>query len=387
MQKVLCLGAAPFQVPLIKKAKEKGYYLISVDNISDNPGHRLADKSYSISLQDKKALLELAKQEAVDGVLAFASDLAARAAAFITTQLALAGQSEETTQLLTNKYAFRRHFFEGIFHEQSFSCPQKAASYLRKSRRTLIVKPIDSSGSKGVSIFQPLDDPDAAIEKAFSFSSEIIIEDYFEKEDKQLCGDGFFQKGKIVFIAFGDGHFPQSSHPEPFAETFPSEHSEESLALAKTALEALLRKAKFAEGAFNFDIIITKEARPLILECAPRAGGNFLASLISLHTGVDFLGAIVDQALGKRPRFPAKLLSKACAGYMLFAQKKQVYRGVALSDLAKSYQFLRTDYKKEGALLIPLSKDKTAANMIFNFPSEILMRDFFSQIDKECFLR
>ena len=79
MRKILMLGGAYSQVPAIKRAKEMGYYVITCDYLSTNPGHAFADEYADISTTDKESVLQFAKANAVDGIIAYASDQIGRA--------------------------------------------------------------------------------------------------------------------------------------------------------------------------------------------------------------------------------------------------------------------------------------------------------------------
>ena len=77
MKKILLLGGSAQQIVAIETAKRLGYYTLLCDYLTDNPGQYHADKFYLVSTTDKNAVLEVAKNEKVDGVLAYASDPAA----------------------------------------------------------------------------------------------------------------------------------------------------------------------------------------------------------------------------------------------------------------------------------------------------------------------
>ena len=74
MKKLLLLGGSPQQVIAIEKAKQLGYYTILCDYLPDNPGQYAAHKFYPVSTTDRQAVLEVARQEQAQGVLAYASD-------------------------------------------------------------------------------------------------------------------------------------------------------------------------------------------------------------------------------------------------------------------------------------------------------------------------
>lgn len=111
MKKILLLGGSAQQVIAIETAKKLGYYTILCDFLTDNPGQYSADKFYLISTTDKNAVLKVAMDEKVDGVLAYASDPAAPTAAYVAEKMGLPGNPYESVEILCNKDKFR-DFFE-----------------------------------------------------------------------------------------------------------------------------------------------------------------------------------------------------------------------------------------------------------------------------------
>ena len=79
--RILILGGSRFQVPLIRRAKERGLRVITCDYLPENPGHRLADEYHNVSTTDREAVLALARRIGIDAVASFASDPAMPAVA------------------------------------------------------------------------------------------------------------------------------------------------------------------------------------------------------------------------------------------------------------------------------------------------------------------
>ena len=88
-QKILLLGGSSQQIIAIKTAKRLGLYTVLCDYLIDNPGQYEADKFYLVSTTDKDTVLKVAKQEKVDGVLAYASDPSAPTAAYVAEKMGL----------------------------------------------------------------------------------------------------------------------------------------------------------------------------------------------------------------------------------------------------------------------------------------------------------
>ena len=101
-KKLLLLGGSAQQVVAIKTAKRLGCETILCDFLPDNPGQYAADKFYLVSTTDKEAVLDVARKEQVDGVLAYASDPAAPTAAYVAEKLGLPGNPYKSVEILCN---------------------------------------------------------------------------------------------------------------------------------------------------------------------------------------------------------------------------------------------------------------------------------------------
>ena len=176
MKKLLLLGGSAQQIIAITTAKKLGYFTILCDYLTDNPGQHKADKFYLISTTDKKAVLEVAKNEQIDGILAYASDPAAPTAAYVSEKMGLPTNPYSSVEILCNKDMFRK-----FLSNHNFSTP-KAKGYEKKADAIIdvnkftlpiIIKPVDSSGSKGITVIRDIENLEKAIDFAFSFSATV----------------------------------------------------------------------------------------------------------------------------------------------------------------------------------------------------------------------
>lgn len=395
MKRVLFLGAAHFQVPPIEYARRAGYYVLTCDNRPQNPGHRLAHESHNVSTVDHGAVLELARSRAIDGVLSFASDASALTAAVVARALGLPGASVEAVDRLTRKPLFRKfltdtglqHQRYEAFHHENIGA---AASFIRDCDGIAVIKPADSSGSKGVSVVRSPAQIDAALAYAFSESrsDELIVEEFIRKSGNQICGDGYMYQSKLVFVGFGDGHFHEDDGLlSPFAETFPSAHSAVSLDLLARAIETILAKAGYEKGPFNVDAFITSDGQPFIIEIGPRCGGNFIPSAIRYQTGVDLIAAAVEGCLDREYVLDlAKSRSqRSFACYMLHSRRGGTLRGIYVDPSFRENIVNENFYLKLGAKVPPF---KTAGdvigNLILSFASQAEMIDKVANLGAYC---
>ena len=88
-KRILMLGGNFLQISAIERAKELGYYVITADYLPDNPGHKYSDEYHNVSTTDKEGIYKLAKELKVDGILSYASDVSAPAAAYACEKLGL----------------------------------------------------------------------------------------------------------------------------------------------------------------------------------------------------------------------------------------------------------------------------------------------------------
>ena len=179
MKKILLLGGSAQQVIAVETAKKLGYYTVLCDYLPDNPGQYVADKFYLESTTDKKTILKIAEKEKVSGILAYASDPAAPTAAYVAEKLGLPGNPYKSVEILCNKDKFRDFLAKNDFYTpkaKGYNSAETALADLDNGyfEYPVIVKPVDSSGSKGVSKINSFDEAQAKITCAMDFSSSIF---------------------------------------------------------------------------------------------------------------------------------------------------------------------------------------------------------------------
>ena len=306
MKKLLILGAMEMHVPLIKRAKEMGNYVITVDYIPENPGHKLADEAYFDSTTDLDAVLELSKKLNIDGIMTYNSDPAAPTAAYVAEKLGLPGNPYQSVKIMSEKNLFRDFLISNGLNVPKFGNYlniEDALCHINDFSFPIIIKPVDSSGSKGVTVVNNVNDVQNAIECALekSRSKKFIIEEYIEPVGKQLHGDGFVQNGKVVFLHLGDHHFDSTiNNLVPYSTTYPTEHPVEIVNACKNQIQDFMSKVGFKNGGFNVELRISnKDNKPYIIDIGARNGGNFTPKVIEYGSGFNFLDRAIKIALGE----------------------------------------------------------------------------------------
>lgn len=311
MKKILLLGGSAQQIVAINTAKRLGYYTVLCDFLPDNPGQYEADKFYLISTTDKDAVLKVAMNEKVNGVLAYASDPAAPTAAYVAEKMGLPGSPYESVEILCNKDKFRKFLKENNFctpEAKGYSDILSATNDLKRRIFNLpvIVKPVDSSGSKGVSKIDDLKDVKDVKDRleyamSFSRSKRIVVEEFVEKLGYQIAGDGLSVDGKLVFRYFANDHFnTKCKNPfVPISASFPYEQPTEIQNKIHDEIQRLLTALNMKTSTYNFDMRIDKNFNIYLMEVAPRDGGNYIPDVIKYATGVDLVECSVKAAMGE----------------------------------------------------------------------------------------
>lgn len=328
------------QIPAIVVAKEMGLYTITCDFLPDNPGHRYADEYYNVSTTDKEAVLKLAQKLEIDGIVAYASDPAAPTAAYVSGVMGIPGNPYEAVEILTHKDLFRDFLKKNGFcspQAGGYGSYEEAMADISRFKFPVMVKPVDSSGSKGVVKITGKDELAAAVEEAmmYSRSKRIVVEEFIQKKGYQISGDGFSVDGKLVFTSYGNELYSGKGTREYVAlgEFWPSLLSQEMKNKVDEELQRLITALRMKTSAYNIEVIIDEEDNVYILELGPRNGGSYIPQLIRYATGVDLVKYTILAAIGEDCSELAMTPTKGCfSNYMIYSTCSGKYRGLWFNE-------------------------------------------------------
>lgn len=392
MKKILLLGGSAQQVVAIETAKKLGYYTVLCDYLTDNPGQYVADKFYLTSTTDRQAVLEIAEKEDIDGVLAYASDPAAPTAAYVADKLGLPGNPYDSVEILCNKDRFRT-----FLSENEFDCP-KAKGYSNSEdalddmkngvfEYPVIIKPVDSSGSKGVTVLHSDDNLKDAIDFAFSFSRgrRIIIENYIEKKHEYtIGGDIFVYNGNVIIWGLMSCFREYAINSlVPSGEMYPIMADDTDVANIKNVLQNMVTKLGIKNGCMNIEVIIDKNNKVYPIDIGPRAGGNMIPIQLSYIFGVDIVEMSVKCVMGEELCVTPKPVKPYCSTYVLHSDKSGIYKEIEFSDEIENYIFKKVLYNKKGDNVESFDNAAKALGIIFlEFSSVNEMLDKMNNMNK-----
>lgn len=309
MQKtLLLLGGARYALPVIEEAHGLGARVVTCDYLPGNYAHRFSDGYIDASIVDREAVLAAAREAGADGIMSFAADPGVVSAAYAAERLGLPFQgSYEAVSILQSKDRFR-----AFLRDHGFNCPQarpfrSAGEALRAADDLpypVIVKPVDSAGSKGCARVDSPDELPAAVEGAleFSLSGTCIVEQFLEKDGDSSDADAFCLDGRFECVSFTSQLFDPAC-PNPFtpaAYVMPASMPAWAQDELSSELQRLADLLDLRDGVFNVETRVASDGRPYIMEVAPRGGGNRLCEMLRFATmgRTDLVRAAVQAALG-----------------------------------------------------------------------------------------
>lgn len=308
-KKLMLLGGIRYLLPAIEAAHMHGIYVITVDYLPNNIAHKYSDEYHNVSIleKNKEKVLALAKELKIDGILSYAVDPGVVAAAYVAEQMGLPFTcSYESACIFQDKSRFRKFLADHGFnapHAKGYVNAEDAVKDVDYFNWPVIVKPVDSAGSKGVSrVDDPKDLPKAivyALEE--SHNGHFIVEDFLELEGYQSSADCFSVDGKLVYADYSDQLFDRNAaNPyTPALEIWPSTMKQEHQGYLTSELQRLLTLLNCGTGLYNVESRLCKNGKPYIMEVSPRAGGNRIAELQRIGTGIDLIEAEVLKAVGE----------------------------------------------------------------------------------------
>lgn len=389
MKKILLLGGSAQQVVAIETAKRLGYETILCDYLVDNPGQFAADRFYLISTTDKEAVLDVARKEQVSGVLAYASDPAAPTAAYVAEKMGLPGNPYDSVQILCNKDRFRKFLTNNGFAApvaKGYGSKKDALDESPFFEYPIIIKPVDSSGSKGTTVLYSGNGLLTALDFAFSFSRchRIIVEHFIEKKHPYLIGgDVFVVDGKIVLWGLMNCHRDKCVNPlVPVGKSYPLQLESKDIENVKRTLIALVNKLSIRNGAMNVELVIDKSNRVWLIDVGPRSGGNMIPDLLGDMFGVDIAEMSVEAATGMPILGDIHEPDGYYATHNLHSARNGIYENILFAPEIEKYIYRKCLYKKPGDAVEYFDNAAKCLGIVFlKFPNEKTMQEILNRIN------
>lgn len=303
MKKIMILGAGTYQVPLIRTAKRLGIYTIVVSIPGNYPGFAIADKVYYENTTDWEKILEIAKEEKIDGIITAGTDVAVITIGKVCDELGLCGLSYEGAKIATNKLMMKTVYEKyGVrtakYRKIAFDNP-RMFEIIDELTLPLIFKAVDSSGSRGITRVNSREEFEDAIACAKKYTRQdyFIVEEFIEGEE--YGAQAFVYDGKVQFIMPHGDYVFHGNTGVPIGHWVPYELDEAIIEDTRVQLELAIKAMGLNNCAINADFIL-KDNKAYVLEIGGRSGATCLAESTSIYYGFDYYEKILLAALGEK---------------------------------------------------------------------------------------
>ncbi len=372
MKKILLLGGSSQQVIAIETAKRLGLYTVLCDYLPDNPGQYHADKFYQTSTTDKEAVLMIAEEEHINYIIAYASDPAAPTAAYVAEKMGLPTNPYKAVETLCNKDLFRDFLSLHKFNTPraaGFKSKEEAISDIENFSLPIIIKPVDSSGSKGATVLRDSAGSDSAIDFAFKFSRShrIIIEEFIEKKHPYLIGgDIFVSDGEVIQWGLMNCHRDYNVNPlVPVGKSYPLLLENQDLQAVKDMLKRMITELGIKFGPMNVELIIDKNNRVFPIDVGPRNGGNMIPDLLGVIFECDLVEMSIRAAMGETVEGSYGNGHPYYATLNLHSEHEGTFERIDFSSEIEKFIIRKNIYKKSGDKVNYFANAADAIGIIF----------------------
>ena len=386
------LGGSIYQTYAIKEAVRQGHYVITCDYLPSNPGHQFAHEYHNVSTTDKEAVLALARKLKVDGVVAYASDPAAPTAAYVCEKLGLPTSPYKSVEILSKKHLFRQYLTEHGFNvpkAKSYTSYEEAEKDIDSFHLPVMVKPVDSSGSKGINKLTDKSQLKAFYDDALSYSRDkiVLVEEFIVKAGPQISGDAFSVNGELVFHCLGNEFYSTKVAKDfaPLGECWPTIMPKEVIETLEKDLQRLISSLGMKSNAYNVEAIYGKDGKVYILELGARSGGSLIPQVTALATGVDMVPYVIKAALGEDcSDLKMAPVKGFWSNYMAHSNSSGKYDGIEYDECFKHNHLVDfvTDIKKGDFVHKYRDAQDCVGELIVKYDSMEQMNDIIENMDK-----
>lgn len=300
-KRLLILGGMRISCEIVRKAKTMGIYTLVADynKVEDSPGKQIADEAVDLSVIDVDAVVNYVKNNYIDGVFVGFNDMLLPYYAEICdkTGLPCYGTKEQFETLIAkDKYkALCRQFGVPTIPEYDFN--DESIKY------PVLVKPVDSSGSRGITICHDRVELEKAIVvgRKASKTGEVLVERYMDGREVTVFWT--FQNGNYYLSALANRHVKQNQGgdviPLPVGYTFPSIYLSKYRAEVEENCKEMFRYLGLKDGMMFMQCKV-EDGTCYLYDLGFRPTGSLEYKILNRVCGYDPLEMMICYALTGR---------------------------------------------------------------------------------------
>ena len=356
-EKIAVIGANEPLIPFYKQAKNLGYEIVGIAWEKGAVCKKYCDMFYPVSFAEKERVLDICRNEKVNGITSFSLESALPTVVYVAKKLGLVSNSQESVELTQSKFAQRQALEKaGILVPKYYLVESMDDLNKVQCRFPVIVKPVDSGGSQGICKVDAQEKLVEAYQYAIEYSrtSKAIVEEYVD--GREFSVEYISHQGKHYFLQITDKvtsgapRFVEMQHHQP--ADIPESVRERIKKMVECALTAL----KIENSASHTEIKWNSNGELFIIETGARMGGDFISSdLVRLSTGYDFVEGAIKLAVNQ---FEEPVFTKSMHSGVYFYSKLAQEVGEIIKQHEKWPEIVEWEYSDEPLLEVKSNADR-----------------------------
>ena len=334
----MILGAGEGQLPLIRRAKEAGWYTIVVSPKGDYHGFALADEIAYCNIADIDAIANLAQTMQINAIATDQTDIPVQAIARITNDLHIPGIQCDDINNFRYKSRMRELCQLAGINTIPYIVTNNRAEieqFIRmQDGNSIILKPVDSQGSRGVTQVSKVTEIPTAFDKAMNFSKDkrVIAELFIKGQEVEV--DTVMYHDEIKAVLIGDVfNFQSIQIFSAYERIYPSQLSETTQNEIRRVNAQTLTVLGLHTGWTHGEYIVADNGEVYLLEVGARGGGNNIGSdIVKTMLGISTDEMAFRTAVGDESFYGEVSLKNKCCAYKCFCLPEGEISAIHIDD-------------------------------------------------------
>lgn len=356
-KKLVVLGGVPMMCELVENTKKRGGYVIVADYYENSPAKKIADEAWLVSTSDTENLAKMCLDNKVDGIISAFDDFNIMCAQRLSEKIgtpfyATANQIEITMS---------KEKFKQLCRDSNVpSTPEYAMDEMFSSENIeypIIVKPVDGSGARGITICYSPKEFQTAYEKAKDVSKKgnVIVEKYLIGDE--IGVNYILQDGNIYVSAIHDRYMQEGNGKNvclPLAYVYPSKYTEKYLVNEDQRVIKMFQSLGMKNGTLFLQGCMDKELC-YFYEMGYRLNGAKQYQILDKLCGFNPMEMIVNYSLTGKMEYKKigykvnPLFPKMCCTLSILVKPSYIDKIIGLDIIKKFKETLDvTIWCKEG---------------------------------------
>lgn len=261
-KKLIILGGNPETAVLVETAISMGIYTIVIDMSPNSPAKKNAHRTYDLDVFEVDKVVQIARDNEVDGVLVGVADILVKPYKEICDKLKLpCYATEKAVEAFCSKDGFK-------IYCNKYNIQDIPGIYIKKTddldkphnlNYPVMIKPVDNGGGVGMKICRDEKDYQKSLKTALEFSKKgiVLVERYMDCDD--MAAYYTFKDGKPFLSAVSDRLTTKKqgdASPVCIGAIYPSKYTDLYLNTVHPKLCELFEGLEIQNGVLNIQFFV-----------------------------------------------------------------------------------------------------------------------------------